>query len=306
MTEGRMGPMEEAVVWSARLGAHLEASRQRAGLRRVDLAARVGVSEETIRLWERGTVQPSPERLARLIPVLAIEASLWQQESPSRDPADDLPELAQRLRAERTARGLTQAAMAEHLRVPQATYAGWETGRTSPGSQHAAAVASLLELDEAEVEPVLAAPFTVDTAGWPPIGQLLGARRQALQLSRAALAELLDTTPRTVMSWELGYRRPSAGALSSLAEALAVPVEAIVDALPRRSVPSRLGELILARQRALGLQSTDVARLVGTTDPTVSRWINGHSRPAGRNLERLATALRVPLSDLYDVVGRTA
>ena len=57
--------MTDEIVWSPRLGARLEASRVQAGKRRLELAAQLGVSEETIRLWEKGAVQPSAERLAR-------------------------------------------------------------------------------------------------------------------------------------------------------------------------------------------------------------------------------------------------
>ncbi len=42
--------MTEHIAWSARLGAHLEASRKHANLRRIDLAGQLQVSEETIRL----------------------------------------------------------------------------------------------------------------------------------------------------------------------------------------------------------------------------------------------------------------
>ncbi len=67
----------DEIVWSSRLGAHLEASRMRANMRRLDLACQLGVSEETIRLWEKGAVQPSAERLARLIALLALETTDW-------------------------------------------------------------------------------------------------------------------------------------------------------------------------------------------------------------------------------------
>ena len=73
----RRSDVVEEIVWSPRLGAHLEASRVHAGRRRLDLAAQLGVSEETIRLWEKGAVQPSAERLARLIALLALETSEW-------------------------------------------------------------------------------------------------------------------------------------------------------------------------------------------------------------------------------------
>lgn len=302
MGQKAAGSGGDGVMWTPRLGGHLEAARRRAGLRRIDLAARLGVSEETIRLWERGAVQPSPDRLARLISILSIEESLWQVDvsSPS-DPADELPELARRLRAERAALGLTQAAVAERLGIAQATYAGWETGRTTPGAQHAARIAELLGVTEEAVVELLGTSLRVDTTGWPELGQLMGRRREVLQLSRAALAHELGTTSRTIMAWELGYRRPPTHQLPALARALTVSVDDLVRALPRRSAPSRLGELILARQRALGLQSTDVARLVGTTEPTVSRWINGHCRPTRENLRKLAAVLQMPLSELGGV-----
>src|SRR5688572_19057310 len=120
----------EEVVWSPRAGAHLEAARKQAGIRRIDLAHQMGVTEETIRLWEKGSVQPSVDRLARLIALMSLETKEW----PTRgEPAADLPPLAQRLRQEREARGITQAEAVRLLDVPQGTYAGWETGRTTPG-----------------------------------------------------------------------------------------------------------------------------------------------------------------------------
>ena len=78
----------EEIVWSARAGAHLEAARKQAGLRRIDLAYQMGVTEETIRLWEKGSVQPSVERLARLIALMALETTEWPARSePHRRPS---------------------------------------------------------------------------------------------------------------------------------------------------------------------------------------------------------------------------
>ena len=73
--------MTDEIVWSPRLGARLEASRVQAGKRRLELAAQLGVSEETIRLWEKGSVQPSVERLARLIALMSLEAKDWASRS---------------------------------------------------------------------------------------------------------------------------------------------------------------------------------------------------------------------------------
>src|SRR5258708_39709406 len=111
----------EVPRWGRRLGQHLEASRRRALMSREQLARRIGVTEESIRRWERGGAQPSPERLARLIAVLAIDTGNLGSLSAV---ADERPQLARRLLEERTGRGITQAQAARLLRVAQPTYAG--------------------------------------------------------------------------------------------------------------------------------------------------------------------------------------
>jgi transcriptional regulator with XRE-family HTH domain len=293
----------EEIVWSSRLGAHLEASRVHAGMRRIDLAGQLGVSEETVRLWEKGAVQPSAERLARLIALLSLETSKWTAPSP---PGLDLPPLARRLRAERAARGMTQAAAVKILDVPQATYAGWETGRSTPGVLFFPSLARFLGIAECDIATLCATPFVVDTTGWPPFGQFVGARRQELRLSRPDLADALGVSQSTVVSWELGYRVPSSTQLTSLARVLSVDTASLAAALPRRAARTPLGELILARQRELGLRSADLARLIGTTEATISRWVHGRSRPVPKNLERLAEVLRTPYAQVVEVAGRAA
>lgn len=290
----------DEIVWSPRLGAHLEASRKHANLRRVDLANQMGVSEETIRLWEKGVVQPSAQRLARLISLVALEAADWPLRS---GPPAELPALATRLWAERDGRGITQAAAAQILDVPQTTYAGWETGRTTPGDASFEGLAAFLGTTEAEVRDLCAVAFVVDTTGWPAFGQLVGARRQALRLTRNQLAEALGVASGSVAAWEVGSRVPSAKLLPLLASALSVDVASLAATLPQGLVTTALGNLIRARQRELGLLSTDVAHLIGTTESTISRWVHGQSRPSPANLRRLADALRVPYSTITTAVG---
>ena len=299
----RTVPEDEEIVWTTRLGAHLQASRKSAGLRRVDLAGQLGVSEETIRLWEKGAVQPSADRLARLIALLSLETAQWAAETPH---APELPPLARRLRSEREARGITQAGVVRILGVPQATYAGWETGRSTPGTSLFQRLAAFLGIPERDVETLCASPFVVDFATWPPFGQFVGARRQELRLTRAALADVLGVAQSTVVSWELGYRVPAAEQLTRLADALSVGTGSLAAALPRRLSPTSLGDLIRSRQRELGLRAADVADLVGTTEATMSRWVNGHSRPGPRNLKRLAEALRMPHAQILEAAGGAA
>jgi transcriptional regulator with XRE-family HTH domain len=146
----------------------------------------------------------------------------------------------------------------------------------------------------------------VDTTGWPPFGQFVGARRQELRLSRGALADTLGVSRGTIGAWELGYRVPGTTQLPRLAAALSVDTASLASALPRRAPVSTLGELILARQRELGLRSADVAHLTGTTEATVSRWVHGRSRPGRRNLRRLSDALKVPYDNVVAAAGRAA
>jgi transcriptional regulator with XRE-family HTH domain len=293
--------VSEGITWTPRSGAHLEALRRRAGLHRSHLAARLGVSEETIRLWEKGSVQPSADRLARLIALMSLEAEGWSALT-AETAAPELPPLARRLRYERDLRGMTQAEAVRLLGVPQATYAGWETGRTTPAAGAMAPLATFLGMSTRDVATLCSSPFVVDTTGWPPFGQFLGARRQELRLSRAALAERLDVSTRSVASWELGRRIPASAQLVRIAQALEVDTASLAAALPPRWSKSDLGELILSRLRELGLRAVDLARMVGTTEPTVSRWVNGRSRPGVGNLRRLADALELP----YAVVAKAA
>jgi transcriptional regulator with XRE-family HTH domain len=215
----------------------------------------------------------------------------------------ELPPLARRLRAEREGRGITQAAVVALIDVPQATYAGWETGRSTPGSAFFARIARFLGVPESDVATLCASPFIVDYAAWPPLGQFMGARRQELRLTRAELAAALGISQGTVVAWELGYRVPGATQLTRLAQLLEVEPSSLVAALPRRASLTSLGDLIQARQRELGMRSVDLARAIGTTEATVSRWVHGRSRPAASNLERLATALGLPHAHLVEAAG---
>jgi transcriptional regulator with XRE-family HTH domain len=290
------------IEWSPRLGSHLEASRLRAAKRRVDLAFELGVSEETIRLWEKGAVRPSADHLVRLIALLSLETA----DLPAAEPLPELPPLARRLREEREGRAISQAEAGVILDVHQATYAGWETGRSTPRTYFYAGIAGFLGVTEQDVAAICASPFFVATSGWPPFGQLVGTQRQALRLSRAAVAEAVGVTANTVAAWELGYRVPGSTQLRGLADLLHVDMVTLAAALPHRNATTKLGELILARQRELGLRSTDVAERVGTTEATVSRWVHGHSRPASGNLRRLAKVLEVPFETIAEAARHAA
>ena len=201
---------------------------------------------------------------------------------------------------------MTQVEVVALVEVPQATYAGWETGRATPNTHWFCALAEFLGVAEADVATLCASPFVVDYGGWPPFGQFVGARRQELRLSRPALASLVGVAPSTIVSWELGYRVPVAKVLARMAAVLGVDTASLVSALPRRAATTTLGALILSRQRELGLRSLDIARRTGTTEATVSRWVQGRSNPMPSNLRRLAAALELSYQDVVEAVGHAA
>jgi len=289
------GQLVDEIIWSSRLGAHLKAFRERAGLRRIDLARQIGVSDETVRLWEKGTVQPSRELLARLIALLSLEVADWSA-SDSDPQVPELPVAARRLREERRARGISQATAVWLLDVAQATYASWETGRCSPAEQHHEAIASFLGIGVEEVTAMCEVPFTVDTSTWPPLGQIVGHQRELRQLRRAEVAEQLGVAASTIAAWELGSRVPGADHLRRLAAALDLEPAVLAASVPQREDRTPLGELIVSRRRELGIRSADVARRAGTSETVISRWVNGHHQPVAASLRRLAHALDLPFA----------
>lgn len=287
--------------WGPRFGAQLERARGRALLSRTQLAQRVGVAEETVRRWEHGNSAPSADRLARLIAVLAIDGAAFS--APDRV-SEEMPPLARLLRAERLSRGATQASAAGALDVAPATYAGWESGRSSPGPAYAASLADYLGVSESHVRELTSTPFTVDFRQWPPLGQLLGERRQALRLTREELGRLVGVAPATVVAWELGYRRPRPQQLRSLAFAIHVAVVELEQTIPRSTAQlPALGQAIRHHQARLGLSLRDVADRTGVDAATLSRWIHGVNKPAVSSLSRLAEALNVPPSYLLEMSG---
>jgi transcriptional regulator with XRE-family HTH domain len=192
-------------AWGPRLGQRLEAARKRAGMNRAQLAARLAVTEESIRRWERGGARPSPESLVRLLAVLALDGAefttLGDEDAPAAGAADDRPEIARRLRDERSARGISQAEAGKQLGVAQATYAGWEIGRAVPDSRFLRAIADFLDLTVAETSQLVSVPVRVDVTHLSAFGRLLGQRREELQLTREDLAERVGVMPRTVRAW---------------------------------------------------------------------------------------------------------
>lgn len=60
----------------------------------------------------------------------------------------------------------------------------------------------------------------------------------------------------------------------------------------------KLGENILERARQLSLSQKELATLIGVTDTTMSRYINGTREPKIEVLSNLATALKTSVDEL--------
>jgi transcriptional regulator with XRE-family HTH domain len=146
-------------------------------------------------------------------------------------------------------------------------------------------------------------PFTVETATWPPLGQIVGLQRELRQLRRADLAAQLGVAASTIAAWELGSRVPGADHLRRLAAALDLELAVLAASVPQREDRTPLGELIVSRRRELGIRSADVARRAGTSETVISRWVNGHHRPVAASLRRLAHALDLPFATVAAAVG---
>jgi len=61
---------------------------------------------------------------------------------------------------------------------------------------------------------------------------------------------------------------------------------------------SKLGENILERAKQLSLSQKEIATLIGVTDTTMSRYINGTREPKIEVLSNLATVLKTTVDEL--------
>jgi transcriptional regulator with XRE-family HTH domain len=64
-----------------------------------------------------------------------------------------------------------------------------------------------------------------------------------------------------------------------------------------------LGRSLQERREELGVGQAELAKLVGVTQQTISRWENGEVVPPPKRLTRLATALSLDLDRLLGYAG---
>jgi transcriptional regulator with XRE-family HTH domain len=114
------------------LGEHLKRRRTGLGLLQREAAARVGVDEDTFRLWEIDRTKPRSKAWAGIIQFLTY------------DPHPEPDTLGERLKAKRRALGWSQARLAAHLGWDEATVYRFERGDRQPKGKWLAQLAAFL------------------------------------------------------------------------------------------------------------------------------------------------------------------
>lgn len=307
MGEAVRAQVKEQRPWSRTLGAQLQAARVRASLSRSEIAARLGVSSESVRRWEQGGSKPSDLAVRAFMSAAGADGLRFENRPDSSGQNEaSLEEIAKLIRQRRTERRLSQVQAAAAIGVAQPTLAGWEIGRSRPGRDLAAAIAAFLGLPLPEVEQLLHQPLSFEMERWPTFGRIIGERRLSLQIDRNELATRLHVSPRTVAAWETGEKVPNNSHLAKLADVLGVAPVVLVSALPERLPPTELGRLIYRRQRLLGLDRDAIAAACDVAPVTVGRWIWGRNAPTFANVEQLAKVLELDPRILRSAVSLDA
>ena len=117
-------------------GLELRNARILVGLRQEDVAAKLGVSTQTVRNWESGRVEPSEENKRRLGELLGGQLgdfAVFYEDLHSYNPKRKEPAVNGRLMREaRREAGLTQAQAAEMIGVNRNSVVRYENGASRP------------------------------------------------------------------------------------------------------------------------------------------------------------------------------
>lgn len=106
-----------------------------------DLADEIGVSRQAVSAWLKGVTRPSPRSLVRAAEVLGVSAGDLTPHSSSRIHLADL----------RSRSGFNQAELAGRLGIAPSKLSDIERGRQRTDEDLAARIASVLEVEEADV-----------------------------------------------------------------------------------------------------------------------------------------------------------
>ena len=112
-------------------------------------AEHVGVSPQTVSMWESAASFPMPEKLTRLASLyeISIDWGLGLTDGnlavAARIPSALQRAIGQRLRRSRKSKSLTLKRVAEECSVARQTVVNWETGRSSPSPEHLSQVVNV-------------------------------------------------------------------------------------------------------------------------------------------------------------------
>jgi transcriptional regulator with XRE-family HTH domain len=136
-----------------------------------------------------------------------------------------------------------------------------------------------------------------------PVAERLCAVIGRLGLTGDELAATAGVDPAQISRWMRGVNVPSKASVRRLAAALGVSPHEILtgrapaEAISQGSDPPPDDSWIRTRLRhcidASPLRGVEIARAVGVSQPTISRWRTGTSAPSGAHLSRLLEVLKV-------------
>lgn len=120
--------------------------REAKGLQQKVLARNLGIKPNRLSQYETGAREPDLDTLDRIATELDVSVDALmgredRQEKPTSVSEDGLTVFAERLKALRKGRGITQAQFSENFNISRGTIGMWETGRREPDFETAIRIA---------------------------------------------------------------------------------------------------------------------------------------------------------------------
>ena len=143
------------------------------------------------------------------------------------------------------------------------------------------------------------------------IGSKIRELRKARKMSQEELAEKISEitgesiSRQSLSGWESGAVVPRTSNLQAVARAFNVPISALMgEEVPKEEKSNDdgvVGQKVKEARRNAGISQKALAELIGVHEVTLIRLENGQKKIKLHELEKIATALNVPLSELIDV-----
>lgn len=234
----------EPKQFDATPGRGLRRWRTETGTTQKALATQLGTSTRTVRLWEGGSC-PSFEALCRLWGLVGEDVFQWWP--------------AGALRRHRVAHGLSIDAVASALSVPAERVRRWDTQSTQTP------VWALRELS------------ATSRGSASSLAVALRAARTRSELSVRQVADTLGVTVESVRGWERGDAVPRKSRWDVLCDLYGLDGDEL--RIASFGVCDLGGRSVARWRRQQGMSQRQLARQLGVSSRTVSRWETGASLP---------------------------